>query len=133
MKPLLVASILSMAATSAFSASAKIDFTTPIVVNGQPLIDDFKCPVSKDGKRSCETAATIGELAYFALERPTQGQNWADAIKRDDLARAIREAKDFPLLADQRTMIEDAMGPLWSPAILGAVKSIIDPEGSNKK
>lgn len=115
----------------AFSAQAvetarRVDFTTPVVVDGQLQIDEFKCPL-KDGKRACDTPFTVGELAYFSLERPAQNQSWADAIKRDDLARAVRAAKDFPLLDDQKTMIEAAMGPLWSPAILGFVKTVIEP------
>lgn len=125
-------------ASLAFAEPRKVDFTAPIVIDGKPLIDDFKCPIpiDKDGKptgpRPCETPASVGEMAYFALERPTPGQHWEDAIKRDDLARAIRNAKDFPLLDDQRTMIETAMGPLWSPRILGEVKAIIDPASTKK-
>ena len=70
-------------------------------------------------------AYTLGELAYLSLERPTQGQTWQDGVRGDELARNIRAAKDWPLLKDQVTMIETAMGPLWGPALLGAVAAII--------
>ncbi len=118
--------LLSTAYSFAADPPRKIDFTTPVVVDGKPQIDEFKCPL-KDGKRECETPFTVGELAYFSLERPAQNQSWSDAIKRDDLARAVRTAKEFPLLDDQKIMIENAMGPLWSPATLGFVKTVIEP------
>lgn len=108
----------------------KIDFTTPIVVDGTPVINDNKCPLPTDkpGPRPCDTPFTLGELAYIALERPVQNQTWADGLKRDDLARGIRNAKDWPLLKDQSDMIEAAMGPLYAPPILGAAAAILDPQ-----
>jgi hypothetical protein len=127
LKRIVIIGTLVALAVPAFAADAhKVDFTTPVVVDGKPQIDEFKCPL-KDGKRECETPFTVGELAYFSLERPVQNQSWSDAIKHDDLARAVRTAKDFPLLDDQKIMIENAMGPLWSPSVLGFVKTVIEP------
>ncbi len=128
LKRILVIGALCAIATPTFAAGAprKVDFTTPVVIDGKPQVDEFKCPL-KDGKRDCDTPFTVGELAYFSLERPVQNQSWAEAIKRDDLAHAVRVAKDFPLLDDQKIMIENAMGPMWSPAILGFIKTVIEP------
>ena len=122
-----------LAAALAFPASAradgprKVDFTAPVVVDGKPVIDDIKCPFDKDNKHTCDTPFTVGELSFLSLEHFQDHQSWADAIKHDDLARAIRMARDFPLLDDQKIEIEQAAGPLWSPGILGAIRDVIDP------
>lgn len=132
MKRLLIAALLASASVSVFAAEPrKVDFTTVVVIDGKPMVDDFKCP-EKAGKRDCETPFTVGELAYLSLERPVQNQSWTDAIKHDDLARAVRNAKDFTLLEDQKISIEAAMGPLWAPSVLGFVKSVIDPSETSK-
>lgn len=116
--------------TSAFAEAKHVKFTTDVVIDGQPFINEVKCPLV-DGKRACQTPFTVGELAYMSLERsPVPGmapQSWTDAIKRDDLAHAIRNADDFLLLDDQRTSIETAMAPIWSPSVLGFVSNVIDP------
>ena len=133
LKQILIFGILIASPAIAADAPRHVDFTTPIVVDGKPQIDEFKCPLDKVGKRDCDTPFTVGELAYFSLERPQQNQSWSDAIKHDDLARAVRAAKDFPLLDDQKIMIENAMGPLWSPAVLGFVKTVIEPTTESAK
>ena len=136
MRVLLVA-CAALAATAAFAADAgrHVDFTQGIVVDGVPVVDDFLCPFPVDpatgrvtGPRPCQTTMTVGSFAYFSLRRPVQGQSWADAIKRDDLAKAVRTAKDFPLLDDQLTTIETAMTPGAPAGMLGAVARIIDPK-----
>lgn len=126
---LLIVAALALCAIPAFADEVKkIDFTTPIVVDGKPVIDDFKCPPVA-GKRECETPMTVGELAYFALQKPQQGQSWADGIKRNDLARAVRTATDYPLLGEQLATIENAIGPIGvSNGVIGAVAAVIDPK-----
>jgi hypothetical protein len=69
----------------------------------------------------------VGEVSYLSLERRVDNQSWADAIKRDDLARAVRTAKDFTLTDDQRATIENAVAPLWMAGWLGFIKGVIDP------
>lgn len=121
--------VLSTAGALASDDVKKIDFTTPIVVDGKPVIDDFKCPLKPDNKRDCETPMTVGELAYFALQKPQQNQSWTDGVKRNDLAHLIREAKDFPLSGDQLATIENAIGPVGvSNGVIGAVAAVIDPK-----
>lgn len=127
----LLAIAFPLCASAAFadeSSLKKIDFTTPIVVDGKPVIDDFKCPPVA-GKRECETPMTVGELAYYALQKPQPNQSWADGIKRNDLARAVRTATDYPLLGEQLATIENAIGPLGvSNGVIGAVAAVIDPK-----
>lgn len=132
---MLKASILSLVILVSISIAAsaeetkKIDFTTAIVVDGKPVVDDFKCPLKPDGKRDCETPMTVGELAYFALQKPQQNQSWTDGVKRNDLAHLVRDAKDFPLSGDQLATIENAIGPLGvSNGVIGAVAAVIDPK-----
>ena len=117
--------LLASAALAADEPQAMVDFTVAVVVDDAPIIDDIKCPANKDGKRPCATPVTLGELCFLFLERPTQDQNWMTAVKRDDFARAIRSAKAFPMLDDQRKMIEDALGPFLSPGIIGAVNRLL--------
>lgn len=130
MKHLFLIAALCALATAAIADAKHVKFTTEIVIDGQPVVNEVKCP-SADGKRTCQTPFTVGELAYMSLERPPAPgmapQSWADAIKRDDLAHAIRNADDFLLLDDQRTSIEAAMAPIWNPAVLGFVARVIDP------
>ena len=90
MKKLIAIALLLNVPAFAADAPRKVDFTTPVVVDGTPQIDEFRCPL-KDGKRGCDTPFTVGELAYFSLERPAQNQSWSDAIKHDDLARAVQD------------------------------------------
>lgn len=133
MKNLALAGTLSLVLVSSASA-ASIDFTRPVIVDGKPLIDDQKCPLKSDKddakgalKRECETPVTLGELCYIFLERPMEHQTWTEALKHDDLAKALRRSKDFPLLDDQRIMIEAALGPFLPPVTLGVVAGMIDP------
>ena len=137
MKTMILIGALYAVMTPAFAETKHVKFTTPVVIDDQPVINDIKCPLLASTPpalphRDCQTPFTVGEMAYFSLERspPGQGaaqQSWTDAIKHDDLARAIRNADDFPLLDDQRISIESAMAPLWSPSILGFVSRVIDP------
>lgn len=145
MKKLIAAALVAMS-SSAHAEAKHVKFTTPIIIDGQPLVNDIKCPVipgdpdieksnPKDPKafahRDCQIPFTVGELAYYALESaPVQGQpaqNWTDAIKRDELAKAIHGADDFTLLDDQRTSIETALAPRWVPSVLGFIAHVIDP------
>ena len=128
MKRIVLASLLLAPISASADDVKKIDFMTPVIVDGTPIIDDFKCPLV-DGKRKCETPFTVGEVVFWSLQRPAQGQTWAIAVKRNDLSRAVRTAKDFPLLPDQLATIEDAIGSLqWSPATVGAIAAVIDPK-----
>lgn len=113
-----------------------VDFTLQIVVDGNPFINDFKCPLHKDLNaktsdapqiRDCDTKMTLGELAYLGLERPTETQDWESALKHDDLAHAVRTAKNFPLLPEQRTMIEKALGSFVTPSVIGAIAKMLSP------
>lgn len=138
MKNLMLAGAISLALVfPAFAGSVRIDFTQPVFVEGKPFIDDQKCPLKTDKddpkrepKRECETPMTLGELCFLFLERPFEHQTWTEALKRDDLARAIRSAKDFPLLDDQRAMIETAIGPVLPPVTLGVIAGMIDPKSA---
>lgn len=125
-RTILIAALCALA-TPAIAEAKHVKFTTDVVIDGVPVVNDAKCPDHK----ACQTPYTVGELAYMSLERPpVQGmgpQSWTDALKHDDLARAIRDADDFLLLDDQRISIEAAMGPIWSPAVLGFVARVIDP------
>ena len=123
----ILALALSLIAAAAYAegGTTTVDFTAPLQVDGQPIVNDLKCPADKDGKRPCSTPTTLGELAFLFLERPQQGQDWTAAIKRDDLAHAIREAKAFPLLPDQLSTIQAALGPYLSPAIIGVVNKML--------
>lgn len=135
MRLLAVALFSVVAATAALADDVKkIDFTTPIVIDGVTMVNDFKCPPKSDGKRECETPMTVGELAFWALEKPPPGQTWTDGTGRDDLARAVRNATDFPLLGNQRSWIENAVAALCaqfnlSNAVLSAVAAVIEPKG----
>lgn len=131
MRGLIIACSFLTTVSFAFADEVKkVDFTTPIVVDGKPVINDFKCPPKPDGKRDCETPLTVGELAYYALQKPQPNQSWADGLKHNDLAHAIREAKDYPLLNEQLAMIENAIGPMGVPnGVIGAVAAVIDPKG----
>lgn len=120
-------------AAVAVADDRKIDFTRPIVIDGNPLADDVKCPMPKDsngniirdGKRPCDDLATFGGLLYFVLEAPTRDQTWTDGVKRDDLARGIRNATDWSITADQIDMIKKAAGPALSPQVLGALSKLL--------
>lgn len=132
-KYVLVAASLGFA-LPAVAQTATVDFTAPIVIDGASMIDDLKCPSHKDAKnpdgapvRDCDTKLTLGELSYLMLERPAQNQDWTVAVKRDDLARAVRNANAFTLLPDQRTMIEAAIGPYMAPSVVGAVNRMLPP------
>jgi hypothetical protein len=131
---ILIGALCVLVVTAASAADVKsIKFTTPIVIDGIPSINEIKCPViPATGKRDCQTPFTVGELAYMSLEKPQdRGQtplSWTDAIKHDDLARAVRNAEAFPLLEDQRIMIESALASAgFSNAVLGFIKDVIDP------
>lgn len=120
-----------------------VKFTTEVVIDGQPVINEVKCPMLPAvqatattpaivAHRDCQIPFTVGEMVYISLERPVGGQpqSWTDAIKHDDLAHAVRNAEDFPLLDEQRISIEAAMAAspyFGSPAILGFVARVIDP------
>lgn len=129
-KLIIVTAALCAFASHALAEGKHVKFTTEIVIDGAPIINEVKCPMVA-AHRDCQTPFTVGELAFMSLERPpAQGmapQSWTDAIKHDDLARAVRTADDFLLLDDQRISIEAAMAPIWSPAILGFVSRVIDP------
>jgi len=142
MKTALIATIVA-SSVAAFAARAdeirKIDFTSPIVVDGKPVIDDILCPVSvdqndkpiKDAKgetsRPCETPYTVGAVAFYSLRTFAQGQDWQSAIRRYDLGVVVRHAEDYPATRDQLDTIEKAMGPNWTPSILAAARAIMDP------
>jgi hypothetical protein len=135
MKRIVLVSLLCAVSVSASAEMKHVKFTTPVIIDGQPVVDEVKCPIiPTTGKRECQTPFTVGEMAYLSLERPPAGgvaqQSWTDAIKHDELAHAVRNADDFPLLDDQRISIEAAMAPLWSPLILGFVNRVIDPPTS---
>ena len=110
--------------TSAQAEDRKVDFTQAIIIDGKPVINDIACPI-KDGKRPCEDVATFGEFIYFVLEMPTRDQSWTDAIKRDDLARRIRTAKDWSITGDQIAMIQRAAGPVLAPSVLGVISKFL--------
>lgn len=136
MRLLAVAFFSTVAATAVLADDAKkIDFTTPIVVDGVTIVNDFKCPAKAlDSKRDCETPMTVGELAFWSLERPQPNQSWADGVRRDDLAHSVRTAIDFPLLGEQRAMIENAVASLCaqvnlSNGVLSAVAAVLEPKG----
>lgn len=136
MRAILIVAFCTIAIPTFADETKKIDFTTPIVVDGKPVVDEFHCPVpvDKTGKptgepRPCETPMTVGELAYFALQKAQPNQSWADGIKRNDLAHLVRTATDFPLSGDQMATIENAIAPLGvSNGVLGAVAAVIDPK-----
>ena len=116
---------ISMAAMASCFAGT-VNFTQQVFIEGTPMINPIKCPPDKDGKSSCEVPITLGELCYYSLEREIPSQTWETAIKRDELAKAIRNAKDFVLLDDQSKLIEEAMGPIWPPQVLGEVNKMIN-------
>ena len=113
-----------VAMTSCFAGT--VDFTKQVFIEGTPMINPIKCPPDKDGKSSCEIPITLGELCYYSLERSVPTQTWETAIKRDELAKAVRNSKDFVLLDDQLKLIEEAMGPIWPPQVLGEVNKMVN-------
>jgi hypothetical protein len=136
LKKLILIGALCALSSHAFAEAKHVKFTTEVVIDGVAVVNEVKCPMiaatpTVAAHRDCQTPFTVGELAYMSLERaPGPGvaqQSWTDAVKHDDLAHAIRNADDYPLLDDQRIMIQSAMGPIWSPAILGFVARVIDP------
>jgi hypothetical protein len=105
-----ITALFLLMAVPAFAEDAKkFDFTQPLVSDGQPMIDEVKCPSDKDGKRPCETAVTLGELSFRALRAPVRGASIEDLIEREDLANGVRRATDWPLLQKQRDMILKAI------------------------
>lgn len=117
-------------------APRKIDFTTPLVVDGVTVIDDVKCPAvvppgsppGTPAKPSCTTPVTIGDVIYRALtQRIVQGQPWLESKKWNDIARIVHHAKDYPLTDDQKTTIQTALAGVSSPGLIGAVADLIDP------
>lgn len=124
---LLVALLASTAAIA--EEPKKVDFTQPLMDDTEPLVDDFACPRDKDGSRTCQTPFTLGEIVFRALRAPEQGVTFEEGLKRDDLARAVRKSKDWPLLdADRDTIKRQVARVFASPVLMGIVNRMMSPK-----
>jgi hypothetical protein len=113
----------------------RIDFTQAIVDDGVPVIDEVSCPIPVDkatgrptgDPRPCETPLTLGEAIYRAMRFPDRDVTWDEGMKRDDLARVVRRATDYPILSDQRKLIEKTIPKAYpSAAMVGIVSRMLD-------
>jgi hypothetical protein len=123
----------SFGAAFAADEPMKIDFTqTSEDGDGHRMIDEGACPRDKDGNRACQTPLTLGEASYRslrAIDPPGPGHpspSADDLAHRDDLARAVRRATDYPLLDKDRELIKAQIARVYpSGALVGpAVKML---------
>lgn len=120
----LILAALSVPIVAAIAADEprRIDFTQQLIdADGATFPDDGLCPFDQAmGKRTCATTLTLGRAAFYALRMNDTNIGWDDAVRRDELARSIRDAKDWPLLSNDKDLIRKLMPRLWPPAIIGA-------------
>jgi hypothetical protein len=116
--------ILSVTSALAADEPRRIDFTQSLMDGDAPIVDDVQCP-----NRSCSTPLTLGNAVYYSRRVPEQGLDFREAVRRDEVATRVREARDWPLLDADRAMIEKMLARLYpSPMFLGAAARILEPK-----
>lgn len=106
----------------------RIDFTQFLYDDDTPFVDEGICPQDRvTGKRPCETPMTLGKAIYYALRMTDQGSSWQELAHRNELARGIRDSKDWPLTASDKDVIKRVLPRLFpSPPLIAAVGKLID-------
>jgi hypothetical protein len=126
----LIAIALMTRAACAADQPAKIDFTQPLMDGDVPIVDDVLCPLdAATRKQTCQTPLTLGHAIFYSRRAPEQGIDWKEAVRRDELATRVSEAKDWPLLDGDRQLIEKMLARLFpSPMFLGAAAKVLEPK-----
>jgi hypothetical protein len=125
MTRLLLLALLLCAPALAADEGHKIDFTVALDTE-EPTVDPGLCPLdTATSKRPCETPLTLGRAIYYSLRINDQGITFDESVRRDELARKVRDAKDLTLFTSDLDLIKRQLPKVWPPAVVGAAARLL--------